>query len=119
MTRESKPGLDALLELDGEKIVFSDKCWVKIEARLVTKTPERPHGIEYNLTYHDSSNRRVLGFDNAHAVQPRRRRFRGRRVVYDHRHSSPRDKGTPYEFDSPEQLMVDFWAAVDAVRKKS
>lgn len=116
--RRSTPGLETLLDLDGQKIVFSDRAWVKFEARLVDPTIQRPHGIEYNLTYHDSGNRRLIGFDNTHGVQPKRRRFRGRRVVYDHRHVGPQDQGRPYEFDSPEQLLIDFWATIDAMRNK-
>ena len=112
-------GLDTLLDLDGERIVFEDGSWVKCEVRRVKSTRERPHGIEYSLTYHDRHNRRILGFDNAHAVQSKRRGYRGRRVEYDHRHAHPKDMGIAYDFDSPEQLLTDFWRAVDEWRSKS
>ncbi|HVA55078.1 MAG TPA: DUF6516 family protein [Gammaproteobacteria bacterium] len=109
----ASPGLDTLLDLDGERMVFEDGSWVKFEAQQIEATPERPHGIEYSLTYHDRYNRRILGFDNAHAVQSDRRGYHGRRVEYDHRHAHPKDKGIPYDFESPEQLVTDFWRAIE------
>jgi hypothetical protein len=58
-----------------------------------------PHGIRYALTLHDRYGTRLLGFDNAHAVKPpKRRRYAGRWLAYDHRHRHARDKGVPYEF---------------------
>jgi len=118
MAERRDRGLDTLLDLDGDRIVLEDGSWVKFEVHVVKPTPERPHGIDYNLTYHDRQNRRILGFDNAHAVQEERRGYRGRRVEYDHQHAHPKDKGVPYEFESPEQLVSDFWKAVDDWRKK-
>lgn len=112
-------GLDTLLDLAGERIVLGDGAWVKFEVSRVPVTPERPHGISYSLTYHDRDNRRILGFDNAHAVPLEGHRYRGRRVEYDHLHAHPKDKGTPYYFHSAEQLLTDFWRAVDEWRKKS
>jgi hypothetical protein len=111
-------GLDTLLDLDGERIVMEDGSWAKFEIRRIDPSPERPHGIDYNLTYHDRQNRRILGFDNAHAVQSKRRGYRGRRVEYDHRHTHPKDQGVPYEFGSAEQLLSDFWKAVDEWRNR-
>ena len=35
--------------------------------------PEIPHGIRYNLTLHNRHNKRVMGFDNAHAVKGKKR----------------------------------------------
>ena len=32
-------------------------------------TEARPHGLSYSLTLHDRSGRRLMGFDNAHAVE--------------------------------------------------
>jgi hypothetical protein len=82
----------------------------------VEPTPERPHGIRYNLTLHDNHNRRILGFDNAHAVKPKKRsKYRGRIVVYDHLHETPNDAGTPYAFLSAEQLLQDFFRRVNQV----
>lgn len=118
MAKRRDPGLDTLLDLAGERIVLEDGSWVKFEVSRVPVTPERPHGITYSLTYHDGHNRRILGFDNAHAVQPKDRGYRGRRVEYDHLHAHPKDTGIPYHFQSAEQLLTDFWRAVDEWRKK-
>lgn len=106
-------GLDNLLDLAGETIAHDDGTWIKIEARLLDKpTVDRPHGIKYSLTLHDRDGRRLLGFDNAHAVgSGRRGSYAGRRVEFDHKHTG--EKVVPYQFQSAEQLLLDFFAAVD------
>lgn len=81
--------------------------WVKFEASRVEPNMQVPHGIRYCVTLHDRYNRRVLGFDNAHAVTPKRKRFGGRKVTWDHQHR--RDDISGYEFESPGQLLEDFW----------
>ncbi|MGN6740557.1 hypothetical protein [Dyella sp.] len=79
-----------------------------------------PHGVRYALTLHDRYGTRLLGFDNAHAVKPpKRKRFAGRRVTYDHRHRHARDKGVPYEFTSAQQLLEDFFHKVDRVLEET
>jgi hypothetical protein len=63
---------------------------------------------------------RVLGYDNAHAVRPPKKfKFAGRRLPYDHRHRTSGDKGVPYEFESPQRLLEDFFAEVDRVIKEA
>jgi hypothetical protein len=81
--------------------------WVKFEARRVAPSTESPHGIRYSLTLHDRDNKRVLGFDNAHAVNPGRKRFGARKITWDHRHRQ--DKVAAYEFETAGQLLDDFW----------
>jgi hypothetical protein len=55
-----------------------------------------------------------MGFDNAHIPKGgRKKRFQGQVVQYDHQHRSLKCKGIPYNFDSPEQMVMDFWNAVD------
>jgi predicted transcriptional regulator len=62
--------LENLLVLDGDVLFIDDQGhWAKFEVRRVAASPERPQGIEYSLTLHDSSNQRLAGFDNAHAVR--------------------------------------------------
>lgn len=113
-------GLETLLELDGYFVVEEDGYWTKIKVSRVKVSKERPHGISYAMTLHDPSNKRILGFDNAHAVKPRgsRRKYIGRRVVFDHKHVDEKDLGTPYSFDSAEQLLIDFFDAVDKKLKE-
>lgn len=111
MTRDK--GLDTLLDLDGLRMNLGNGYWAKFEAREVEVTADRPHGIKYSLTLHDDGGERLLGFDNAHAVKVSSG-YKGRRFAYDHQHRGPGDEGVEYEFQSPEQLIADFWAAVDA-----
>lgn len=110
-------GLDTLLDLNGEVIVLNNGYWVKFEADLREQpTVTVPHGIRYNLTLHDRNNRRIMGFDNAHAVKPpKKSRYAGRRNAYDHKHRHIRDRGVPYEFSSAGQLLEDFWNEVDKI----
>lgn len=109
-------GLEMLLDLHGTEVHRDDGYTWRIHAWQVPQTKEIPHGIRYSLTLHDQYNTRVLGYDNAHAVKPPKRgRVTGKRVVYDHLHRTPHDKGVPYEFDSPAQLLEDFFTKVDEV----
>ena len=112
------PGLDVLLELNGTEYTEGNGYWYKIEAYKVVSTKEILHGIRYNLTLHNRSNHRILGFDNAHAVKPKKRgKFKGRIVAYDHSHKSATDKGTPYAFSSAQQLIEDFFSEVNRILK--
>jgi Family of unknown function (DUF6516) len=118
-TMSKDKGLDYLLDLDGEILAQDRGYWVKIEARQLERaTRECPHRIKYCLTLHDRYGKRIIGFDNAHSIKTRKRgRFKGRSVTYDHRHMNPVDKGTPYVFESAEQLVTDFFAEVDKILK--
>ena len=110
------PDLDVLLELHGTEYTEDNGYWYKIEAWQVAPSPEIPHGIRYNLTLHNNHNKRIMGFDNAHAIKSRKRgKFKGRRVVYDHQHINALDKGTPYTFSSAEQLLNDFFTQVNLI----
>lgn len=113
-------GLDTLLGLDGSIIDQGDGYWIHIKVRLLEQpSEERPHGISYSLTLHDPSNRRILGFDNAHAIKRTgRKKYSGRRLEYDHRHRGLKDKGAPYEFVDAYQLPEDFVIEVDKVLKE-
>jgi hypothetical protein len=98
-------GLETLLLLNGEIYDQGNGYWIKIEAWQVEANEHVPHGVRYALTLHDRYGTRLLGFDNAHA--------------YDHRHRHIRDKGVPYEFTSPQQLLEDFFNEVDRVIEES
>ncbi|WP_419656598.1 hypothetical protein Dvar_56950 [Desulfosarcina variabilis str. Montpellier] len=104
--------LETLLDLDGEIFMMDAGYWVKFEAKRVSPSPRIPHGIRYSLTLHDRKNVRVVGFDNAHAIKPKgRKRYSGQKVTWDHKHQI--ESVTPYEFESVDQLLIDFWAAVE------
>ena len=104
--------LSVLLDLDGTKIGVGTQYWVKISAWVIEPDEARPHGIRYELTLHDIGNRRILGFDNAHAVQRLGGRFVEQPRAYDHQHRGPKDAGVPYPFVSAGKLVADFWQAV-------
>ena len=112
MTAEKDCSLDTLLDLDGEIFPMDNGFWVKFEVKPIPPSKNAPHGIKYSLTLHDRNNTRVIGFDNAHAVKPGRRKgFSGRKVTWDHTHCLDRVK--QYHFQSAGQLLEDFWKAVD------
>lgn len=105
------PGLDALLDLDGQVLVVDPegRHWVRFVVRVVPATPEKPHGLDYSLTLHGPGGERLVGFDNAHAVGRRRRRG----GPQDHRHRLRTVR--PYDYRDAATLLADFWTAVDAV----
>ena len=107
--------LDFLLDLDGYSYMEDDGHWAKFEVHLVEPSPGIPHGIRYSLTYHDRNNRRIIGFDNAHEVKLKKGKFGGRKITWDHKHS--RERMSDYEFESPAQLLEDFYKAIDKVKQ--
>ena len=106
------PSLSVLLDLDGTNIGVGAQHWVKIKAWVIEPDVARPHGIRYELTLHDASNRRILGFDNAHAIKHPGGRFIEQPREYDHLHRGPKDAGVPYAYLSAGKLVGDFWQAV-------
>ncbi len=108
-------GLDILLLLHGEIFVDDTGYWQKIEAWRVPVTEAIPHGLRYSLTLHDRFNQRVLGYDNAHAVKARRKKYSGKRYMeWDHVHRDENDLGKHYEFISATQLLEDFFRDVNS-----
>ena len=78
----------------------------KIEACRVEPSKHTPHGVKYSLTLHDKNNTRVLGFDNAHAYKPKKKRYAAQKITWDHKHK--KEKVSPYEYESASQLLEDF-----------
>ncbi len=109
-------GLKNLLDLANSVIDQDDGYWVKIEAWEVVPSKMVPHGIRYALTLHEPYGKRILGYDNAHAVKPPKKfKFSGQRLAYDHKHRHESDKGVPYSFVDAHQLLNDFFSEVDQV----
>ena len=103
--------------LDGDVLFIDEQGhWVKFEVRRVAASPERPHGIEYSLTLHDSGNHRLAGLDNAHALRKSRGPGGGSVIPYDHRHRYETVK--PYRYENAAKLIEDFWQLVDQVLKE-
>ena len=111
-------GIGTLLDLDGQIIDQGRGYWIKIDAWQVTASEGIPHGIRYSLSLHEPSGGRILGYDNSHAVKPPKKfRYAGVRLPYDHKHRYASDKGEPYEFTDAYQLLTDFFEEADRVLK--
>jgi len=109
---------ETLLDLDGQVFVVDAKgaYWVRFVVRRVEPSAERPHGLEYSLTLHDSSGRRLVGFDNAHPVRAARGPGGRGKGPHDHKH---RLKTTRmYQYQDGATLLADFWREVDSVLKE-
>ena len=113
--------LENLLELDEVRFVIDEHLglWVKFEVKQVAKTKDRPHGVRYSLTMHDRSNARIMGFDNAHAVEMvGKTRIAKANKTCDHWHRDSFDRGRPYHYVTAGKLIEDFWKEVDKMQKK-
>ena len=92
-------GLDTLLDMNGSVVDQGGGYWLEIHAWSVEQSSGIPHGIRYALTLHTPYGTRLLGYDNAYSIAlPKKFRFAGRRLAYDHKHRHAKDKGVPYEF---------------------
>jgi hypothetical protein len=85
--------------------------WVRFVVTRVPATPTKPHGLDYSLTLHGPDGKRLLGFDNAHPAQKQKRG-----EPQDHRHRLATVR--PYAYRDAAALLVDFWAAVDAILRE-
>lgn len=86
MNTSDMVGLETLLLLHGEIYDQGNGYWIRVEAWVVEPDEHVPHGIRYALTLHDRHGSRLMGYDNAHAIKPpKRKRFAGRRLSYDHK----------------------------------
>ncbi|MSO77410.1 MAG: hypothetical protein EXQ87_10980 [Alphaproteobacteria bacterium] len=94
---------DTILEVGGG-------FWVKIEARQVEPSADRPHGISYSLCLFGPDKERVVCYDNAHPVSGGRGPAKKRTAQRDHRHRGNTIR--PYAFKDAETLLEDFWADV-------
>ena len=115
MTVLAEHALEFLLAFDGRTHWLEQGYWLKFEIKRVEPTPERPHGLRYSFTLHDPGGQRLLGFDNAHAVDPVGSRFKDRPLLADHWHRTETDEGRPYRFVSADKLIEDFFAEVRRV----
>ena len=88
--------IDTLIDLHDQIIEQNGGYWIKIEAWRVKVTADIPHGIRYSLTLHEPYGKRILGYDNAHAIKPPKKfKYAGRKLTYDHKHRHVSDKGIP------------------------
>jgi len=112
-------GIATVIDLSKQIIDQGHGFWVKIEAWRVEATRAMPQGIRYSLTLHEPHGRRILGYDNVNAIKPPKKlKYAGTRMPYDHRHRHVSDKGVPNEFRDAHQLLADFFNEVDRVLKE-
>jgi hypothetical protein len=112
-------GLSTLLDLAGHVLDQEDGYWIKIEAWQVNASEDVPHGIRDALTLHSPNGSRILGYDNAHAVQSQRGfKFAGQRLPFDHKHRQAADLGVPCVFGGAHQLLEDYFAESDRVLRE-
>ena len=105
--------LDLLLQLDGEIFPMDCGYWTKFDVKKVVINQHIPHGIKYSLTLHNANNVRILGYDNAHGIKPKKKKYSAKKLVWDHRHE--RKIVEPYEFENAAQLLEDFWVSVNKI----
>jgi len=111
MMEPHDPSLDTLLDLHGQVLVIDEAgFWVKFVVTRVPASREKPHGLDYSLTLHGPDGERLVGFDNAHAVEGKRR------VVQDHKHRMRTVR--PYDYRDAAALLTDFWAEVEALMRE-
>jgi len=103
------------LAFNGRIHHFEKGYWLKFEIARVEATPERPHGLRYAFTLHDPEGKRLVGFDNAHSVQPLGSRFRQAKEEHDHWHRSGDDPGRPYVFTTAVEFLTDVFTEVRRV----
>jgi len=116
--RNRDPGLDVLLDLDGQVFVVDAKArhWVRFSVTRVASTPERPHGLKYSLTLHGPDGSGLIGFDNAHPVRASRGPVGKGRGPLDHKHRM--ETVRPYRFKDAGALLEDFWDEVDKLLRE-
>ncbi|MHB1279791.1 MAG: toxin-antitoxin system TumE family protein [Acidithiobacillus sp.] len=105
--------LELLLGYDGRRHILESGHFLKFEVRRVISSDRVPHGLAYSLTLHTADGQRLVGFDNAHTVPHAGGRYIENPVQADHWHRTMDDPGRPYSFVSAEQLLIDFFEAVE------
>ena len=103
--------LRRLLDFDRRRYWLVNGWSIRFRVAEIEAGTPRPHGIKYAFTLHDHDGSRLLGFDNAHGLP--------RTETYDHRHRFRRTKQlVAYEFRGADELISDFFTAVEQVCKQ-
>ena len=117
MAADDDHALAFLLAFDGHRHHYAEGYFTKFEIRRVEPTEMRPHGLRYSFTLHGPDGVRLIGFDNAHTVKRQGGR-RTRSETADHRHHTQDAAGQPYEFETAEKLVADFFDEVERVLRE-
>lgn len=87
-----------------DKIKLPDGSIVSIVVwKLPELTQKRPHGFKYRLNYCTADGATLVRYDNELGKG-------------DHKHLG--EEQVPYEFNSVDQLIEDFWRDVDGIMEK-
>lgn len=74
--------------------------------------------MDKHIIRDDRSNQRIMGFDNAHAIECGGKRNVSKQRIYDHWHKTSKDPGHPYIYKNAGELIEDFWVEVDKILKE-
>ena len=119
MRRRSVSGIDYLLDLHLSKIGYDNGYWVTMRVFKIEPDVGRPFGLQYSLTLHDPNDDRVLGFDNANAIDVTSGPARNSRRPEPFDHIDRRGRRSiPYDFTTPYKLVEDFFNAVEEALKQ-
>ncbi len=114
-----REGWDYFLDLDRQSIAYDSGYWATFRVSAVCPSEGRPHGIQYSLSLHDENGDRLLGYNNAHAVDvakgPARKSKRPK--AFDHINRRGR-KPVPHAFTTPFKLLEDFFTDVDKILRE-
>ena len=118
MDKKENSGIDSLLALHGDRYFIDERGHFEAIFKItrVAVTPEKPHGINYSLVLLNAECKRVVCFDNAHAVSLGSGPGKKHVEQYDHKHIG--NRVTPYLFKDPYTLVADFWNEVDKLIKR-
>ncbi|HEY0281993.1 MAG TPA: DUF6516 family protein [Rhizomicrobium sp.] len=105
--------LQRLLDLNGEIMDMGDGHWVKFNVHRIEPDEKRPHGIAYSLCLFSPDDERLVCFNNAHSVATGSCPSKKQTEISDHVHVGEQIK--PYAYSDAEELMSDFWQAVETV----
>jgi len=118
MNKVDEQDRKAFLELDRFQLNYDNGWRVWMRVFKVPIEEGNPHGISYALVLYNEKDGRIVGYDNAHAVDeatgPARKSKRSK--TFDHRHF--KGKSRPYKFDTFPALVSDFWTDVETVLKE-
>ena len=112
---EEDCGIEFLIGFNGRIHLLEEGYWLKFEIRREPATSVRPHGLRYSFTLHAPSGKRLVGFDNAHAVPGKGSRFKEATKEHDHWHRTESDPGRAYQFRDAATLLDDFFNEVERV----
>jgi hypothetical protein len=102
-----------LIDLDGQIMELGSGFWIKISARRVPASSERPAGIDYSLCLFSPEDERLLCYDNAHPIREGTGPGAKKSKMNDHVHRGGRI--LPYAYANAAALLEAFWNDVNRI----